>query len=83
MYHLHERFKISVWLRFVLFFMAFFFPAFWGMKKTGHTRLTFSWLGFMALFLGSGFPPFYVGTALTMRGGDATLSALLLSEFRN
>ncbi len=55
-YQLHDRFRLVLWLRFLLFFLAFFVPAFWGMKVSGVSALTCAWLVLSALFFGFWLP---------------------------
>lgn len=53
---LHERFRIRDWLRFLLFFGAFFAPAFLGMRTAGFAGTAISWVVLAALFFGLGLP---------------------------
>jgi len=53
---LHDRFRVRDWLRFLLFFMAFFVPAFVGMKSAGRTGPAIGWVLGAAIFFGFGLP---------------------------
>jgi hypothetical protein len=53
---LHERFRIRDWFRFLLFFMAFFVPAFLGMRTAGFAGAANLWIILAALFFGLGLP---------------------------
>lgn len=53
---LHDRFRVRDWFRFLLFFMAFFVPAFDGMKAAGRAGLATGWVVGAALFFGFGLP---------------------------
>ena len=52
----HERFRIRDWLRFLLFFAAFFVPAFLGMRTAGFAGTANLWIVLAALFFGLGLP---------------------------
>ncbi len=53
---LHERFRFRDCLRFLLFFAAFFVPAFLGMKRAGFGGTARLWVVLAALFFGFGLP---------------------------
>jgi len=53
---LHDRFRVRDWLRFLLFFMAFFVPAFVGMKAAGSAGPAIGWVVGAGLFFGFGLP---------------------------
>ncbi len=53
---LHDRFRVRYWLRFLLFFAAFFVPAFLGLQAAGSGRWATAWVIMAVTFFGFVLP---------------------------